>query len=93
MTVTPLPAKGNSSKFHVATKHSEFDVALSFTLRNRIWSLADDHAELDAAEQLAEAIVSRHNPKLPFKLLYVFAEHNTLPTLAATVQRIRTTGM
>lgn len=92
MTVTALPPAGNSSKFHVVRKNGEFTVALSFTLRTKIWELADAAAELAAAQELTEAIVSRHDPALPFKKLYVFAEHNTLPTLQETVQKIRKTG-
>jgi hypothetical protein len=92
MTVTALPSTGNSSKFHVTSKRGEFDLAMSFTLRTKIWELADSAAELLAAQELAEAIVSRHDPSLPFKQLYIFAEHNTRPTLLQTVQQIRKTG-
>jgi hypothetical protein len=92
MTVTPIPTNGNSSKFNVATKQGEFMMALSFTLRKKIWQLQDDAAELTAAEELAEAIVSRHDPALPFKPLYILAEHNTQPTLVQTVHQIRKTG-
>ncbi len=92
MTITPIVSSGNSSKFHVLTKNSEFKLALSFTLRTKIWELVDEAAELDAATELAEAIVSRHNPKLPFRELYIFAEHTALPTLKQTVQQLRKTG-
>ncbi|MBL8121914.1 hypothetical protein JNM87_04160 [Candidatus Saccharibacteria bacterium] len=92
MTVTPLENPGNSSKFHVVTKRGEFVVALSFTLRTKIWKLADDTAELAAAKELAEAIVSRHDPTLPFKPLYVFAEHNADPSYEREVQTIRKYG-
>lgn len=68
-------------------------MALSFTLRTKIWELGDADAELKAAEELAEAIVSRHDPSLPFKPLYIFAEHNSEPTFEATVQRIRKHGV
>jgi len=92
MTVTPLPATGNSSKFQVVTKRGEFTVALSFTLRSKVWGLADAAAELLAAQELAEAIVSRHNPKLPFKTVYIFGDHNSEPSLAQAVQQIRKYG-
>lgn len=83
---------GNSSKFQVATKKGEFTVTLSYTLRTKIWKLADADAELSAARELAEAIVSRHDPALPFKTLYIFAEHNSEATLAETVHYIRKYG-
>lgn len=92
MIVTPLASNGNSSKFNVTTKHGEFVLAMSFTLRKKIWELDDGAAEQTAAEELAEAVVSRHDQSLPFKPLYIFAEHNTLPTLVQTVQQIRKTG-
>lgn len=92
MTVTPVPQTGNSAKFHVVTKRGEFTIALSFTLRTQVWKLSDGHAELSAAQELAEAIVSRHDPALPFRQLYVFAEHNVEPTHEATVQKIRKYG-
>ncbi len=92
MNVTALPSAGNSSKFQVVTKHGEFKVALSYTLRTKIWKLADSGAELAAAKELAEAIVSRHDPALPFKPLYIFAEHNCDASVAHTVQKIRTNG-
>lgn len=93
MIVTALPPKGNSSKFQVVTKRGEFTIALSFTLRTKIWQLADAEAELAVAKELAEAIVSRHDPALPFKPLYIFAEHNTEASPADTLQRIRKYGV
>lgn len=93
MIVTQLPIMGNSSKFHVAANRGEFVLAISYTLRTKIWKLADTAEELAAAKELAEAIVSRHDPALPFKPLYIFAEHNTDAALSGTVQRIRTTGL
>ncbi|MEO8105511.1 MAG: hypothetical protein ABI602_04215 [Candidatus Saccharibacteria bacterium] len=90
MTVTALPNSGNSSKFLVAVaKRGEFVVALSSTLCHSIWKLADAAAELDAGQQVAEALVSRHDPKLPFKKVYVFGEHNTEPTLQGAVKYLR----
>ncbi len=68
-------------------------MALSFTLRTKIWEVGDADAELKAAQELAEAIVSRHDPGLPFKPLYIFAEHNSEPTFEATVQKIRKYGI
>lgn len=87
-----LPTTGNSSKFHVVAKHGEFDLALSFTLRTKIWKLGDATSELSAAEELAEAIVSRHNPDSEFRRLYIFAEHNTRPSLGEAVKQIRKDG-
>lgn len=92
MIVTALDTTGNSSKFHVTAKGGEFVIALSFTLRTSIWKFADADAELAAAQQLAEAIVSRHNPALPFKPLYIFAEHNSDPVFATMLQHIRKHG-
>jgi len=92
MTVTALPNTGNSSKFQVVAKNGEFTLALSFTLRTKIWKLPDAAAELTAATELAEAIVSRHDPLQPFRPLYVFAEHNARPALEQTVQQIRKSG-
>lgn len=92
MNVTALPSSGNSAKFHVLSKNGEFNLAVSFTLRTKIWELEDSAAELLAAQDLAEAIISRHEPSLPFKSLYIFAEHNTEPTLVQTVQRVRKAG-
>lgn len=92
MIVTKLPTTGNSSKFQVAAKNGAFTIALSFTLRTKVWGFADDEAELAAAKELAEAIVSRHNPELPFRPLYIFAEHNSEPTFLGAVQRIRKHG-
>lgn len=92
MTVTPITHTGNSSKFNVQTKNGNFDIALSFTLRSKIWELPDAQAELSLANELAEAIVSRHDPKLPFKKIYIFAEHTALPTAEETVKHIRKYG-
>ena len=93
MIVTALPATGNSSKFRVVTKRGEFNLALSYTLRTKVWELADPVAELSAAQELGEAIVSRHDPALPYKPLYIFAEHNTEPSLAKAIQQIRKYGI
>lgn len=93
MTVTPLPKTGNSSKFKVVAKRGEFVVALSYTLRTKVWELGDADAELMAANELAEAIVSRHDPAQPFKPLYIFAEHNSEPNLNTTIQHIRKYGI
>lgn len=92
MIVTALESTGNSSKFNVAAKGGDFTIAFSFTLRTKVWKLADAEAELAAAKELAEAIVSRHNPKLPFRPLYIFAEHNSNPSFAAMLQHIRKYG-
>lgn len=92
MIVTALPQTGNSSKFHVVTKRGEFDVALSYTLRTKVWELASADSELEAAKELSEAIVSRHNPKFPFNKIYIFAEHNCDPSLQTMVNKIRKHG-
>jgi hypothetical protein len=92
MIVTALSAKGNSSKFQVVTKRGEFVVALSFTLRTKIWQLADAPEELRVATELAEAIVSRHDPAQPFRSIYVFAEHNSPPTYTASLAQLRKYG-
>ena len=93
MIVTALPPTGNSSKFRVVTKRGEFNLALSYTLRVKIWKLMNTEEELSAAQELSEAIVSRHDPALPFKPLYIFAEHNSEPSLSQTVQLIRKQGI
>ena len=92
MTITPIVHPGNSSKFHIVTKRGEFDIALSFTLRTKLWQITDIEI-LSIATELAEAIVSRHNPELPFKKLYIFAEHNVQPTYEQTLQYIRKNGL
>jgi len=90
MTVTPLPKTGTSSKFLVVVlKRGEFTLAFSSTLRSMVWQIPTPEDELEAAKQIAEAIVSRHNPKLPFKEKYIFGEHNTEPTLIDTVKYLR----
>jgi hypothetical protein len=90
--VTALPQAGNSSKFEVQTaKGVSFVVAFSYTLRTKIWQLPDEEAELAAATQIATAIIGRHDPILPFRSKYIFAEHNTQPTLEATVKYLNRT--
>lgn len=92
--VTALPQAGNSAKFEVQTaRGGSFVLAFSFTLRTKIWQLQDADAELAAAKQIAEAIVGRHDPKLPFKNKYIFAEHNTQPTFEATVKYLHRTAI
>ncbi|HEX9153904.1 MAG TPA: hypothetical protein VF809_03730 [Candidatus Saccharimonadales bacterium] len=94
MTVTPLPRTGNSSKFEVGTaKGVKFVIALSFTLRTKIWQLPDEAAELAVARQMAEAIIGRHDPILPFKSKYVFGEHNAEATLKDTLKRLHRTAV
>lgn len=92
MQIIKLQTTGNSSKFHVTAKGGEFTIALSYTLRTHIWKLPDDAAEYAAAQELAEAIVSRHDPKLPFLPLYIFAEHNSNPSFELTTRDIRKHG-
>lgn len=92
MIVVPLPKAGNSSKFLVTVKgRGEFIVAFSFTLRTAIWHLQTPAEELAVAKQIAEAIVSRHDPKLPFRDKYIFAEHNIDPTVEGAVKYLRRT--
>lgn len=93
MIVIANPVTGNSSKFTVVTKRGEFVVALSYTLRTKVWELANPESELFAANELAQAIVSRHDPKLPFQPLYIFAEHNSEPSLVGEIKRIRKLGI
>ena len=92
MTVTPIVHTGNSAKFHVVAKKGEFDMAFSFTLRTSIWKLEGAEAEFAAAKEMAEAIVGRHDPTLPFRKVYIFAEHNTEPTYEKALQKIRKYG-
>jgi hypothetical protein len=92
MLVSVIESSGNSSKFHVVTKHGVFDMALSHTLRVKIWKLEGATHELSVAKELAEAIVSRHDPNTEFRRLYIFAEHNCLPTADETVKQIRKQG-
>jgi hypothetical protein len=92
MIVTPLPQTGNSSKFQVSVaKRGTFVLTFSFTLRSKIWQLPDAEAELAAARQIAEAIIGRHDPKMPFKDKYILGEHNTEPTLLATLKLLHRT--
>jgi hypothetical protein len=93
MIVTALPVTGNSSKFRVVAKRGGFGLALSYALRTKIWELPDAAAELAAAKELGEAIASRHDPVLPFKSLYIFAEHNSEPSLGKAIQQICTYGI
>ncbi len=92
MKVIPITHAGNSSKFHVTTKNGEFTIAISFTLRTKIWNLVDEDTVLAVGIELAEAIVSRHDPKLPFLKLYIFAEHNSEPDVKQAIQKIRKFG-
>lgn len=94
MNVLALPQVGNSSKFQVQTaKGASFVIALSFTLRTKIWGLQSPELELAAATQIAEAIIGRHDPKQPFRAKYIFAEHNTQPTLDATIKYLHRTAL
>ncbi len=92
MKVIPITHAGNSSKFHVTTKNGEFTIAISFTLRTKIWNLPDDSI-IAVGSELAEAIVSRHDPKLPFQKIYIFAEHNSEPDIKQAIQKIRKHGL
>jgi hypothetical protein len=92
MNVTALQNSGNSSKFRVEAKRGEFVMALSYTLRTQVWELKNAEDELRIAQELAEAIISRHDPALPFKPLYIFAEHNSEPTPEKALAQIRKFG-
>lgn len=92
MKVTRIDHSGNSAKFLVVAKKGEFTVAISFTLRTKIWMLAGTDQELEVASELAEAIVSRHDPKLPFRKVYVFGEHNVSASADETIAKIRKHG-
>lgn len=59
-------------------------ISLSRTLYEK-WGLTTEDKQFDAANQMALAIVGRHSSASPFKDKYVFAEHNTEPTLDATI--------
>jgi len=94
MIVTSLPKTGGSSKFHVSVgNRGEFTIALSRTLCSLVWQLDTPEAQLDAAKQMAQAIVGRHDPRLPFKDRYIFAEHNSQPTLEAMVKFLHKTQL
>jgi hypothetical protein len=94
MTITPLPKTGGSSKFQVTVnKRGEFTIALSRTLCSIVWQLESPEAELDAARQMAETIVGRHDPALPFRDKYIFAEHNSQPTLEAMLKYLSKTQL
>ena len=92
MQVSRLTHSGNSSKFRVDTKRGEFTIAISYTLRTLVWKLDDEHTEAKVAQELAEAIVSRHDPTIPFKPIYIFAEHNSEASYETEIQRIRKHG-
>jgi hypothetical protein len=84
MKITPLARTGGSAKYTVGTKRGDFMVSLSRTLCDK-WRLTTEETQRDAAEQIALAIVGRHNPAVAFKDKYIFADHNTQETLAAMV--------
>jgi hypothetical protein len=90
MKITQLPKTGTSAKFTItlSKQRGTFLLSLSATLC-RAWQLADEAAELDAATQMAEAIVGRHNPELPFRDKYIFGDHNTEDTLDKTVAYLK----
>jgi hypothetical protein len=91
MQIIVLPKTGNSAKFQVtlAKDRGEFMLSLSYTLCHTVWRLQDEAAELAAATQIAEALVSRHDPAAPYREKYIFGDHNSRPTLDATVQYLR----
>ncbi len=92
MKVTRIDHSGNSAKFLVATKRGEFKIAISYTLRTNVWLLSDRAVELQLATELAEAIVSRHDPRLPYRKVYVFSDHNMPDSPADVINEIRRYG-
>jgi len=84
MKITPALRTGDSAKFTVSTKRGDFMVSLSRTLYEK-WGLTTEDMQLEAAHKMALAIIGRHNPAAPFKHKYIFAAHNTQPTLDETV--------
>jgi hypothetical protein len=86
MKITVLPKTGTAAKFMIHNQRGDFMIALSSTLCRVKWQLADEQAELDAATQMAQAIVGRQDPALPFKPKYIFGDHNTEDTLESMVK-------
>ena len=84
MKIAPLPRKGTSAKYMVSNKRGDFMISLARTLYEK-WGLTTEELQLDAATQMALAIVGRHTSAAPFKDKYIFAEHNTEVNLEATV--------
>jgi hypothetical protein len=94
MKISPLPRTGTAAKFLVTVnKRGEFMLSLSQTLRTVKWQITTPEQELDAATRMAEAIVGRHNPKFPFKEKYIFAEHNTEPSLESMIKYLQRTQL
>jgi len=91
MKIVPLEPTGNSTKFMVELSkgRGEFLLSLSYTLVNKVWQLKTEEEKLDAATQMANAIVGRHDPGTPFKDKYIFGDHNSEETLDAMVQRLK----
>ena len=91
MKIVPLENTGNSAKFEVtlSKQRGGFMVSLSYTLCNTVWKLQDDKAKLDAATQMADAIVGRHDPNEPFKPKYIFGDHNSEDTLEKMIQYLK----
>ena len=84
MNITPIARTGGSAKFTVSNKRGDFMISLSRTLCEK-WGLTTEDEQFAVAKQMALAIVGRHDPATPFKDKYIFAEHNTQPTLDATI--------
>jgi hypothetical protein len=85
MKITPIPRTGTSAKFTITTKRGDFMLSLSRTLCEEKWGLQTEEQQFDAANRMAEAIVGRHDPAMPFAPKYIFADHNTEATVDATV--------
>lgn len=95
MKIVPLPKTGNSAKFQVtlSKQRGEFMISLSYTLCHVVWNIEDEQSQLDAATQMAEAIVGRHNPAEPFKDKYIFGDHNSEETLEKMVAYLKRTAV
>jgi hypothetical protein len=95
MNITRLDTTGTAAKFQIVLSRGrgEFMLSLSATLCNLVWKLSDDDAKLDAATQMASAIVGRHDPNEAFRDKYIFGDHNTEDTLEKTVQHLHRTAI
>ena len=87
MKITPLEHTGNSAKYTVELSkgRGQFMLSLSYTLCNVVWQLKTDEEKLNAATQMANAIVGRHNPAVPFKDKYIFGDYNSEDSLEKMV--------
>jgi hypothetical protein len=91
MQITRAATTGTSAKFIVQLSkgRGEFMLSFSSTLLRMVWDLPDQAAELDAATRIADAIVGRHDPAIPFPKIYVFGDHNSEDTVDKMVARLK----